>query len=1271
MEEKKDGCFSSDVIREGEDNVLRVDCDKCSFFPSVEDNSLVMSKITDLLIENPGISRIVLYQKRDYEYDYEQTRMLAEIAALQAKLIKSGFAAYSVFGINAKADRRYAELQNLIRNTLKADPLAAYVELTRMHRRETLRLEATPKEDEEQQKRYTSLLESLGKTLAATKLVTMAKPHLAGYKPGDRTAYRELFRAMTKPDFMFTKLMASFPSEGEEIDSYTVKDTEIAIFKVPDTIKMLYHMTPPEFKLSEDKYELLDAARAIVSEHKPQRTEFVDPERLRQVFSNIGSDLIEELAGFRGIKLRNSEVQELTRILVRHTIGFGMVEVLLQDEKVQDITINSPMGNIPIFIVHQDYDDCLTNLIPTPNEGESWASKLRLLSGRPLDEANPILDTELAIPYARARVAVISPPLNPTGLAYAFRRHRDKPWTLPLFIKNRMMSTLSAGLLSFLIDGARTMLVAGTRSAGKTSLLGAVMTEIMRKYRLITIEDTLELPVSALKDLGYNVQQMKVASAMTRGTTEVPADEGIRTTLRMGDSGLIVGEVRSSIRGDQEVFIIEKGLTKRIPIRDAEKLEPDDCKVPTLDFNLKTRLLPLTAFVKHPERKKLLEVRTRTGRSIIVTEDHSLFTATRDFRLAAIECKDLKTGSQIVIPTNIPVGYNDIESLDLMKILPSLRLKKFEAPLKQAISVLGYRTATELCKVPANNDIYMYLRTGKHQKTNIPIASFETVMSAAKLPIDSDQLSRLAVTKGTGNEIPAVIPVNEDFCAFLGYLVSEGYYSPESDEGGSAILTNSDPKVLHEMTSICERLFKITPKMREVRGAGVSYQLRISSVALVELLKRLQCGRICTEKRIPPMMFGLSKKKIAAFLSALYEGDGCITVSKSSGNSIRYDTTSEKLADDLAYLLLPFGIVARIYKKAPKKGNPLWTVEFKSREMVESFMNNIGFRFKGKELLKRKWAHSKANTAHFDKSAVKEHLTKYPRRYRHLLRFGRCSKTYLQKVVNDPECEVSQRLKIFANGEFFLDEITQIREILLDEPEPVYDLSVAPSQNFVGGFGGILLHNTEAKALYEAMRVGALANVVAGTIHGDSPYGVFDRVVNDLGVPKTSFKATDIIVVANPIRSADGLHRWRRVTQITEVGKFWEEDPLAEKGFKDLMKYDSQSDSLEPTTDLLNGDSDVLKSIAANVKEWAGSWDAVWDNITLRAKLKETLVRYSEEAKMPELLEAGFTIQSNDEFHRISDETREELGYLDSKRIFFDWNEWTKKSIKKQSIRTQ
>ena len=78
---------------------------------------------------------------------------------------------------------------------------------------------------------------------------------------------------------------------------------------------------------------------------------------------------------------------------------------------------------------------------------------------------------------------------------------------------------------------------------------------------------------------------------------------------------------------------------------------------------------------------------------------------------------------------------------------------------------------------------------------------------------------------------------------------------------------------------------------------------------------------------------------------------------------------------------------------------------------------------------------------------------------------------------------------------------------------------------------------------------GALANVVAGTIHGASPYGVFDRIVNDLEVPVTSFKATDCIIVCNPVKTPDGLHSNRRTVQIAEVRKHWTKDPLEEKGY--------------------------------------------------------------------------------------------------------------------------
>ena len=126
--------------------------------------------------------------------------------------------------------------------------------------------------------------------------------------------------------------------------------------------------------------------------------------------------------------------------------------------------------------------------------------------------------------------------------------------------------------------------------------------------------------------------------------------------------------------------------------------------------------------------------------------------------------------------------------------------------------------------------------------------------------------------------------------------------------------------------------------------------------------------------------------------------------------------------------------------------------------------------------------------------------------------------------------------------------------------------------------------------------------------------------------------------------------------------------PLLEKGFKDLMKYDSKSDQIEPTLDLLNGESDILKAVAANVKDWAGSWDAVWDNIMLRTQIKEAIVNAAEKTGQDELLEAQFVVQANDEFHKIAEEIKDELGAFDNKKIFFEWNEWLKKAIKRKEV---
>lgn len=221
-------------------------------------------------------------------------------------------------------------------------------------------------------------------------------------------------------------------------------------------------------------------------------------------------------------------------------------------------------------------------------------------------------------------------------------------------------------------------------------------------------------------------------------------------------------------------------------------------------------------------------------------------------------------------------------------------------------------------------------------------------------------------------------------------------------------------------------------------------------------------------------------------------------------------------------------------------------------------------------------------------------------------------------------------------------------------------LRLGDSAIFVGE-----VRSKEAIALYEAMRVGAAANVVAGTIHAASPYGVYDRVVNDIGVPKTSFKATDIIVVANPIRSADGKHRLKRVLRISEIRKMWEEDPMREGGFVDLMVYNPKTDQLEPTKDLMNGNSDILKRIAGNIRDFAGNWDAVYQNILLRAECKQALVDLAEELDLPDVLEAKFVIMANDKFHLLTAKVRDASGKIDNERLLFEYKEFIRREAKR------
>ena len=250
---------------------------------------------------------------------------------------------------------------------------------------------------------------------------------------------------------------------------------------------------------------------------------------------------------------RKERIILLSRILARYTTGLGLIEYLLLDDNIEDIYIDAPASvnpihltfstrHLPAEISGEVHDKCLTNIILGEGDADSLLSRFRYESGRPFSEANPVLESDLL--EFRTRVTVIGSPLSPGGVAMALRRHGSDTWTLQKLIERRSMNPLTAGLISFLIDGSSTMLIAGSRGAGKSSMLSAVMLEFPQSQRILTIEDTLELPVNEMQLLGYKVQPMLVSGSVGEGGSQMTADKALRVSLRLGESAIVMGEVR-------------------------------------------------------------------------------------------------------------------------------------------------------------------------------------------------------------------------------------------------------------------------------------------------------------------------------------------------------------------------------------------------------------------------------------------------------------------------------------------------------------------------------------------------------------------------------------------------------------------------------------------------------------------------------------------------------------------------------------------------------
>ncbi len=240
-------------------------------------------------------------------------------------------------------------------------------------------------------------------------------------------------------------------------------------------------------------------------------------------------------------------VDDMCSASYRHSVGAGIFEVLLSDPHIEDVYLDAPCDKNRIHVTMNGVDGvnahmrCRTNLMVDHREMDNMVNILKRESGLRFCESNPVLETDFR--EFDARATVIGYPMSPNGYALAIRKHSVRPWTLTRLLANNTIDARSAGLLSFLVNNRSTFLICGPRGAGKSSLLSALMLELPLSQRILTIEDTIELPGERMRSMGYKVQTILVDERNEEGPL-AGAKEALRVSLRMGESAIIMGEVR-------------------------------------------------------------------------------------------------------------------------------------------------------------------------------------------------------------------------------------------------------------------------------------------------------------------------------------------------------------------------------------------------------------------------------------------------------------------------------------------------------------------------------------------------------------------------------------------------------------------------------------------------------------------------------------------------------------------------------------------------------
>ena len=216
-------------------------------------------------------------------------------------------------------------------------------------------------------------------------------------------------------------------------------------------------------------------------------------------------------------------------------LGHGPLERLLADDTVSEIMVNGPydvwverQGKLMQTSVRFHDDSHLRRIL----------NKIVAQVGRRVDESSAMVDARLP---DGSRINAIIPPLSLTGPLVTIRKFSRNRLNFQDLIRLGTATTETIEFLERCIQARLNILISGGTGSGKTTLLNVLSEGIPDTERIVTIEDSAELPLHQ-----RHILRLESRPPNIEGEGEVSIRDLVRNSLRMRPDRIIIGEVRGA-----------------------------------------------------------------------------------------------------------------------------------------------------------------------------------------------------------------------------------------------------------------------------------------------------------------------------------------------------------------------------------------------------------------------------------------------------------------------------------------------------------------------------------------------------------------------------------------------------------------------------------------------------------------------------------------------------------------------------------------------------